>query len=139
MAFNRCTAFKVNVLSEHTIPCKPLIVLLILYMDLDITGLFSEGKAHVSEGHESHPVPNIVINGLQRIPTGRPFWPIRVSAAASTPPPSGRTGALSSQLPFCGRGYSAKAGEGLKQTAKKPTVLISLLNLVVQTLCFRLS
>lgn len=72
---------------------------------------------------ESGPIPNTVINELQCIPTGRPSWPIRVCAAASTPPPSGRTGALSSQLPFCGRGYSAKAGEGLKQTAKKPAFL----------------
>lgn len=33
--------------------------------------------------------------------------------------PSGRTGALSSQLPFCGRGYSAKAGEGLKTNCEE--------------------
>lgn len=35
--------------------------MLILYLDLDITGLSFEGKAHISEGRESRPVPNIVI------------------------------------------------------------------------------
>lgn len=107
--------------------------------DFDMSELFSDSNSHISEDCERSPVPNVVINGFQCIPTGRPSWPIRVSAAASTPPPSGRTGALSSQLPFCGRGYSAKAGEGLKQTAKKPAFLTSLLNFVAQTLCFRLS
>lgn len=47
--------------------------------------------------------------GFQCIPMGRPSWPIRVFAAATTPPPSGRTRALSCQLPFCGRSYSAEA------------------------------
>lgn len=103
--------------------------------NVNASGLFS-CECRISEGCESVSFPNVVINRLHCIPTGRPSWPISVSAAASTPPPSGRTGALSFQLPFCGRSYSAKAGEGLKQTAKKPAFFPSRLNFVAQTLCF---
>lgn len=51
------------------------------------------------------------------------------AASVPTPPPSGRTGALSAQLPFCGRSYSAKAGEELKLTAKKRVVYSELVKL----------